>query len=85
MGTAVSPPKQTKGPVGGRHSAADEASLEHDLLGHVRGVSCPPRNETLDAIASILGTRIEDENLRKIVAKAAALSLAKADSDRMFW
>ncbi len=72
MGTAVSPPKQTKGPVGGGHSAADEASLEHDLLGHVRGVSCPPRNETLDAIASILGTRIEDENLRAEIARCRA-------------
>lgn len=28
---------------------------------------------------------IDDENLRKIVAKAAALSLARADSGRLFW
>ena len=32
-----------------------------------------------------LAAEIVDENLRKVVAKAAALSLAKADSDRMFW
>ena len=32
-----------------------------------------------------LAAEIADENLRKVVAKAAALSLAKADSDRMFW
>ena len=71
--TAVSPPKQTKGLVRGGHSAADEASLEHDLLGHVRGVSCPtPRNETLDAVASILGTRIEDGNLRAEIARCRA-------------
>jgi len=28
---------------------------------------------------------IEDENLRKVVAKTAAMSLAKRDSDRSFW
>ena len=71
--SAVSPPKQTKEPVRGGHSAADEASLEHDLLGHVRGVSCPtPRNEILDAVASILRTRIEDENLQAEVARCRA-------------
>ena len=68
--TAVSPPRQTKGLGRGGHSAADGASLEHDLLGHVRGVSCPtPRNEILDAVASILETRIEDENLRTEIAR----------------
>ena len=35
--------------------------------------------------AAELAAEIEDENLRKVVAKTAALSLAKADSDRMFW
>jgi len=35
--------------------------------------------------ADELAAEIADENLRKVVAKAAALSLAKADSDRMFW
>ena len=35
--------------------------------------------------ADELAAGIADENLRKVVAKAAALSLAKADSDRMFW
>jgi len=39
----------------------------------VRGVSCPtPRNEILDAVASILGTRIEDENLRAEIARCRA-------------
>ena len=28
---------------------------------------------------------IRDEDLRKVVAKAAALSLANADNDRSFW
>ena len=32
-----------------------------------------------------LAHSIEDENLRKIVAKAAAASLARAESDRSFW
>jgi len=35
--------------------------------------------------AQELAAEIEDENLRKVVAKTAALSLAKADSDRSFW
>jgi len=35
--------------------------------------------------AAELAAEIEDENLRKVVAKTAALSLAKADSDRSFW
>jgi Dna[CI] antecedent, DciA len=37
------------------------------------------------AAAGELTAEISDEKLRKVVAKAAALSLAKADSDRMFW
>jgi hypothetical protein len=37
------------------------------------------------ARAAELVARIDDEDLRKIVAKAAAVSLAKADSDRLFW
>jgi hypothetical protein len=35
--------------------------------------------------AAELAAEIEDENLRKLVAKTAALSLAKRDSDRLFW
>ena len=35
--------------------------------------------------AQELAAEIEDENLRKVVAKTAALSLAKSDSDRSFW
>ena len=35
--------------------------------------------------AAEMTAEIEDENLRKVVAKTAALSLAKGDSDRMFW
>jgi hypothetical protein len=35
--------------------------------------------------ASQLAAPIEDENLRKVVAKTAAMSLAKRDSDRSFW
>ena len=37
------------------------------------------------AAAAELTAQIGDEKLRKVVAKAAALSLAKADSDRLFW
>ena len=35
--------------------------------------------------AENLAAGIADENLRKVVAKTAALGLAKADSDRVFW
>jgi hypothetical protein len=35
--------------------------------------------------ANELAASIEDENLRKVVAKTAAMSLAKRDSDRSFW
>ena len=37
------------------------------------------------AVAAELAAQIDDENLRKVVAKAAALSLANADSGRTFW
>jgi hypothetical protein len=37
------------------------------------------------ARAAELTAQIADDNLRKVVAKAAALSLARADSDRLFW
>jgi hypothetical protein len=35
--------------------------------------------------AEALASQIEDENLRKVVAKAASLSLASARSSRSFW
>jgi hypothetical protein len=37
------------------------------------------------ARADSLARVIRDEDLRKVVAKAAALSLANADNDRSFW
>ena len=71
--TADSPPKQRKDLVRGGNSTADEASLEHDLLGHVRVVTCPaPGKQTLDAVACILGSRIEDENIRAEIARCRA-------------
>ena len=48
----------------------------------VRNVSAPSTDE-LDA-ASELAAKIEDEKLRKLVARAAAASLAKARSSRTF-
>ena len=36
-------------------------------------------------VADRLASGISDENLRKVVAKTAAMSLAKADSDRSLW
>jgi hypothetical protein len=38
-----------------------------------------------EAAAAELTAQIRDEKLRKVVAKTAALGLAKADSDRLFW
>ncbi len=35
--------------------------------------------------AARIASEIDDENLRKVVAKAASLSLSRAESDRKFW
>ena len=48
--------------------------------------SGPPQpSESLRQEGARLAAGIEDENLRKIVARAAAASLAKGISDRSFW
>jgi sugar phosphate isomerase/epimerase len=48
--------------------------------------SGPPRpSESLRQEGARLAAGIEDENLRKIVARAAAASLAKGIDDRSFW
>jgi signal transduction histidine kinase len=71
--TAAPPPAQTKDPVGAQHSAAEEASLERDLLGHVREVGCSePRNTALDAVGRIFATRIEGENIQAEVERCRA-------------
>jgi hypothetical protein len=44
-----------------------------------------PPSPAARAEAERLATPIEDEELRKLVAQAAAASLAKAESDRRFW
>jgi signal transduction histidine kinase len=63
--TAVSPPKQRDDLVRGGNPSADGACLNHELLGHVRVVGCQaPRNETLDAVARIFGTRLEGGNIQ---------------------
>jgi hypothetical protein len=45
----------------------------------------PAPSENLRREGARLAAGIEDENLRKIVARAAAASLAKGLSDRFFW
>ena len=45
----------------------------------------PEPSESLRKEGARLAAGIEDENLRKIVARAAAASLAKGLSDRSFW
>ena len=45
----------------------------------------PEPSEGLRQEGARLAAGIEDENLRKIVARAAAASLAKGLSDRSFW
>jgi signal transduction histidine kinase len=63
--TAVSPPKQREDLERGGNPSADEACLNHELLDHVRVVGCKaPRNETLDAVARIFGTRLEGGNIQ---------------------
>jgi len=64
-GTAVSPPKQRDDLVRGGNPSADGACLNHELLGHVRVVGGKaPRNETLDAVVRIFGTRLEGGNIQ---------------------
>jgi len=63
----------------GRLPEAEEPSLEGPE-------SKPPEpSESLRREGARLAAEIEDENLRKIVARAAAASLAKGISDRSFW
>jgi Dna[CI] antecedent DciA-like protein len=56
--------------------AADEEATPRNAV--------EPSDEDV-ATAAALASPIADENLRKIVAKAAALSLASAASDRSLW
>lgn len=56
-----------------------EATLESAAAPRPRPVAASPEHE---AAAAELVTSISDENLRKVVAKTAALSLAKAAADR---
>ena len=53
--------------------------LEEVIRMHVQ----PTEEHHMKAVELAAG--IEDENLRKVVAKTAAMSLAKRDSDRLFW
>jgi len=59
---------------------------EADEVGPEGAESRPPEaSESLRQEGARLAAGIEDENLRKIVARAAAASLAKGISDRSFW
>jgi len=51
------------------------------------GISSRPLEPTPEHVAEAdsLARVIRDEDLRKVVAKAAALSLARASNDRSFW
>ena len=82
--TAGSPLLQRERLLRGEHSTAAEASLEHDLLGCVRVVTCSaPRNTTLDAVRRIFGSRIEGEGIRAEVerCRARADQLVSAGGD----
>ncbi len=59
--------------------ALPEPVSEDVEQGRARAVE-PSREQT--AKGERIAAEIDDENLRKVVAKAAALSLAKAESDR---
>ena len=83
--TAGSPLKQRKNLLRGGNSTAAEASLEHDLLGCVRVVTCTaPRNTTLEAVerhrADVV--LLETDASRTIAARkiAALQALANAPS-----
>jgi len=63
----------------GRLPEADEQDVKEAESG-------PPQpSESLRQEGARLAAGIDDENLRKIVARAAAASLAKGISDRSFW
>ena len=63
----------------GRLPEADEPDVKEAESG-------PPQpSESLRQEGARLAAGIEDENLRKIVARAASASLAKGISDRSFW
>jgi hypothetical protein len=55
-----------------------------EVVGDMDRAPVEPSERQL-AQAEDLAAAIEDENLRKVVAKAAAASLARAESDRSFW
>ena len=63
----------------GRLPEADEPDVKEAESG------LPQPSESLRQEGARLAAGIEDENLRKIVARAAAASLAKGISDRSFW
>ena len=63
----------------GRLPEADEQDVKEAESG------LPQPSESLRQEGARLAAGIEDENLRKIVARAAAASLAKGISDRSFW
>ncbi len=76
--TAVSPPKQREVLVRGGTPSADGACLNHELLDHVRVVGCKaPRNETLDVVARIFGTRLEGGNIQ------AEIERCRSRADRL--
>jgi hypothetical protein len=58
------------------HSAEEVAPASRDTL-------APSPDDLAKADSLVRGIR--DEDLRKVVAKAVALSLANADNDRSFW
>jgi hypothetical protein len=57
---------------------------EPDAFGEAMSRVVKPSSQHAAAAAE-LTAQIGDEKLRKVVAKTAALSLAKADSDRLVW
>jgi sugar phosphate isomerase/epimerase len=63
----------------GRLPKGDESAAEPTESGP------PEPSESLRQEGARLAAGIEDENLRKIVARAAAASLARGLSDRSFW
>jgi hypothetical protein len=75
----------------GRHAPARLAFAagplpEHPVEPAERHRRRPPEPAPeLVAKAESLARGIRDEDLRKVVAKAAAMSLADADNDRSFW
>jgi hypothetical protein len=75
------------GPLAPRRLAFAPGPLPEPLAGELEATPRTPAKPTADDVAKAesLSRGIRDADLRKVVAKAVAASLANRDNDRSFW